>query len=161
MDYMYAPWRDEYIHAKEQGCPFCNIVTDPTKDAQRHVLYRSKNCFLVMNKYPYNAGHFMVIPNLHVDAIESLSSEIWLEMTDLVQKSVKILKEDFRADGVNIGMNLGECGGAGIAEHVHFHIVPRWHKDTNFITTIANTRVYATDFEKIYTKLKNTIKDKF
>ena len=158
---MYAPWRDEYIHAKEQGCPFCNIVKDPTKDDERHVLYRAKNCFLVMNKYPYNAGHFMVIPNLHVDAIESLSSEIWLEMTDLVQKSVKILKEDFRADGVNIGMNLGECGGAGIAEHVHFHIVPRWHKDTNFITTIANTRVYATDFEKIYTKLKNTIKDKF
>jgi len=162
MDYMYAPWRDEYINSKEEkGCPFCNIVTDDSKDESRHVLYRTKNCFLVMNKYPYTPGHFMVIPNLHVDAIETLSSETWLEMSELVQKSVKLLKEEFGAHGVNIGMNLGECGGAGIAEHVHYHIVPRWQRDTNFITAIADTRVYSTDFEKIYKKLKNIINDKF
>jgi len=160
MDYMYAPWRDNYINGKEEGCPFCNIVKDSSKDEDRHVLYRAKNCFLVMNKYPYTPGHFMVIPNLHVDAIESLQSEVWLEMSELVRKSVKLLKEDFKADGVNIGMNLGECGGAGIAEHVHYHIVPRWKKDMNFITTIANTRVYSTDFERIYKKLKNIINDK-
>jgi diadenosine tetraphosphate (Ap4A) HIT family hydrolase len=103
----------------------------------------------------------MVIPNLHVDGIEALPSEVWLEMSELVQKSVRLLKEEFRVDGVNIGMNLGECGGAGIAEHVHYHIVPRWRKDTNFITTIANTRVYSTDFEKIYVKLGNLILKKF
>ncbi len=119
MDYMYAPWRDDYINGKEKGCPFCNIVDDSSKDAQRHVLYRAKNCFLVMNKYPYTPGHFMVIPNTHTDAIENLPSEVWLEMSEYVQKSVKLLKEDFGVDGVNIGMNLGECGGAGIAEHVH------------------------------------------
>jgi diadenosine tetraphosphate (Ap4A) HIT family hydrolase len=161
MDYMYAPWRDEYINSKEKGCPFCNIVSDDSKDESRHVLYRTKNCFLVMNKYPYTPGHFMVIPNQHADAIEILSSEVWLEMSELVQKSVKLLKEEFGAHGVNLGMNLGECGGAGIAEHVHYHIVPRWQKDTNFITAIANTRVYSTDFEKIYKKLKNIINDKF
>ena len=103
----------------------------------------------------------MVIPDLHVDAIEVLPSEVWLEMSELVQKSVKVLKNEFKVDGVNIGMNLGECGGAGIAEHVHYHIVPRWKKDMNFITTIANTRVYSTDFEKIYIKLKDLIISNF
>ncbi len=161
MDYMYAPWRDDYINGKERGCPFCNIVKDNTLDNERHVLYRGKKCFLVMNKYPYTPGHFMVIPDLHVDAIEVLPSEVWLEMGELVQKSVKLLKNEFKVDGVNIGMNLGECGGAGIAEHVHYHVVPRWKKDMNFITTIANTRVYSTDFEKIYIKLKDLIISNF
>ncbi len=161
MDYMYAPWRDDYINGKEEGCPFCNIVNNSSLDAQKHVLYRAKNCFLVMNKYPYTPGHFMVIPNQHADAIEALLSEVWLEMSELVQKSVKLLKNDFKVDGVNIGMNLGECGGAGIAEHVHYHIVPRWKKDTNFITTIANTRVYSTDFEKLYEKLKILVEKRF
>lgn len=110
MENIYAPWRDEYITNKQKGCPFCFIVNNLDKDDETHVLYRAKNCFLVMNKYPYNPGHFMVIPNLHVDNIESLDSEIWLEMSILVQKSVKLLKEDFGAMGVNIGMNLGVCG---------------------------------------------------
>ncbi|MBL0702946.1 MAG: HIT domain-containing protein [Sulfurospirillum sp.] len=155
MDYMYAPWRGEYINNKEKGCPFCNIVNNSSKDEEHHVLYRTKNCFLVMNKYPYNPGHLMVVPNLHKDSIEDLSSEVWLEMSTLVQKTVKLLKEKLGANGVNIGMNLGECAGASIAEHVHFHIVPRWRKDTNFITTIASTRVYSTDFEKLYIKLRD------
>ncbi|MDA7848246.1 HIT domain-containing protein [Sulfurospirillum sp.] len=161
MDYMYAPWRDDYINGKEKGCPFCNIVKDSSKDKERHVLYRTKNCFLVMNKYPYTPGHFMVIPNQHVDAIESLDASIWLEISELVQKSVRLLKEKFGADGVNIGMNLGECGGAGIAEHVHYHIVPRYKRDINFITSIADTRVYSTDFQKIYDKLVNSINENF
>ncbi len=161
MDRLYAPWRDEYVTQEQIGCPFCYAVENPEKKENLHVLGYFKNCFLVMNKYPYTPGHFMVIPNKHIDAIESLSSEVWLEMSELVQKSVKLLKEDFGAHGVNIGMNLGECGGAGIAEHVHYHIVPRWQKDTNFITAIANTRVYSTDFEMIYVKLKKLIEEKF
>ena len=161
MEHIYAPWRDEYVTGKREGCPFCRIVNNPNEDDESHVLYRSKNCFLVMNKYPYTPGHFMVIPNLHVEAIELLESEIWLEMSTLVQKSVKLLKEDFRAQGVNIGMNLGEYGGAGIPDHVHYHIVPRWKSDTNFITSIANTRVFSTDFDVIYKKLKSLIEEKF
>jgi len=161
MDYMYAPWRDEYVTKEKKGCPFCNIVENLDCDEEAHVLYRSKNCFLVMNKYPYNPGHFMVIPNLHIDNIESIDSDVWLEMSSLVQKSVKLLKEDFGAKGVNIGMNLGECGGAGIAEHVHYHLVPRWQRDTNFITSIGDTRVFSTNFEKIYLKLQSIIKKKF
>jgi diadenosine tetraphosphate (Ap4A) HIT family hydrolase len=161
MNYIYAPWRDEYVKNRVLGCPFCYAVKNVDKDEELHILYRSKNCFLVMNKYPYTPGHFMVIPNLHVDAIEELDDDVWLEMSKLVQKSVKLIKEDFGAAGVNIGMNLGDCGGAGIAEHVHYHIVPRWQKDTNFITTIGESRVYSVDFEKVYKRLRKLIEDRF
>jgi diadenosine tetraphosphate (Ap4A) HIT family hydrolase len=161
MDRLYAPWRDEYVTGKREGCPFCFIFENPAKDEEHHVLYRSKNCFLVMNKYPYTPGHFMIIPNQHIDNIESLESDIWLEMSALVQKSVKLLKEDFGAHGVNIGMNLGTEAGAGIAEHVHYHLVPRWSRDTNFITSISECRIYSTDFEKVYKKLKKLLVKKF
>ena len=96
----------------------------------------------------------MIIPHMHTDKLEDLSSEVWLHVSNLAHKSVKLLKEGFKAHGVNIGMNLGESAGAGIAEHIHMHIVPRWSRDTNFITSIAQTRVYSTDFEKIYQRLK-------
>lgn len=157
MDYLYAPWRDEYIKNEDVGCPFCYAIKHQDKDEELGVLFRGENCFLIMNKYPYTPGHFMVVPNLHVDAIEKLDKKVWLEMSEYVQKSVQILKNDFKAQGVNIGMNLGDAGGAGISEHVHYHIVPRWKKDTNFITSISHTRVYSTDFHEIYKKLKKIV----
>jgi len=111
----------------------------------------------VMNKYPYTPGHFMIIPHLHTDKLEALESETWLHMSNLAQKSVRLLKEGFGAHGVNIGMNLGASAGAGIAEHIHMHLVPRFNRDTNFITSIGQNRVYSTDFEKIYEKIKSLI----
>ena len=157
-DILYAPWRSEYVSGNHvEGCVFCHISSHEADDADLHVLYRDEHCFMVMNKYPYTPGHFMIIPHLHTDKLEELPSETWLHVSDLAQKSVRLLKEGFKAHGVNIGMNLGESGGAGIAEHIHLHIVPRWHKDTNFITSIANTRVYSTDFEKIYHRIKELI----
>lgn len=157
MQYLYAPWRDEYIkNNKSCGCPFCDIVANPWDDKANRVLYRDELCFIVMNLYPYTPGHFMVIPNKHLDNIESLEKETWLHMSELVQKCVRMLKEEMKVMGVNIGMNLGPCAGAGIAEHVHYHIVPRWERDTNFITTISDTRVFSTDFDAIFEKiLKN------
>jgi diadenosine tetraphosphate (Ap4A) HIT family hydrolase len=110
-----------------------------------------------MNRYPYAPGHFMIIPHAHVDALENLESEIWLHISALAQKGVRLLKEGFEAQGVNIGMNLGKAGGAGIAEHIHLHLVPRWERDTNFITSIATTRVYSADFETIYKKIVELI----
>jgi diadenosine tetraphosphate (Ap4A) HIT family hydrolase len=110
-----------------------------------------------MNKYPYTPGHFMIIPHIHTDKLEELDSDVWLHMSALAQKSVKLLKEGLNAHGVNIGMNLSQAGGAGIAEHIHMHFVPRWVGDTNFITSIANTRVHSSDFEKIYIKIKSLI----
>jgi diadenosine tetraphosphate (Ap4A) HIT family hydrolase len=155
---LYAPWRSEYVSQKDvQGCVFCHISSHAQDDADLHVLYRDEHCFMVMNKYPYTPGHFMIIPHLHTDKLEELPSETWLHMSDLAQKGVRLLKEGFKAHGVNIGMNLGESGGAGIAEHIHMHLVPRWSRDTNFITSIASTRVYSTDFEKIYNRIKELI----
>ena len=157
-DILYAPWRDEYVtNDKIDGCVFCHISSNESKDSDLHVLYRDDKCFIVMNKYPYTPGHFMIIPHLHTDKLEELDSEIWLHMSSLAQKGVRLLKEGFGAHGVNIGMNLGSAGGAGIAEHIHLHLVPRFNKDTNFITSIADTRVYSTDFDKIYMKIKSLI----
>ena len=157
-DILYAPWRSEYVSGQKiEGCVFCHISKYLKEDLSAHVLYRDEECFIVMNKYPYTPGHFMIIPHLHTDNLESLPSQTWLHMSDLAQKSVKLLKDGFGAQGVNIGMNLGKSAGAGIAEHIHMHIVPRWQRDTNFITSIAKTRVYSTDFEKIYIRLKELL----
>ncbi len=159
---LYAPWRTEYItHEKIEGCVFCHIVAHPEKDEELGVLYRAKYSFVVMNKYPYTPGHFMVIPNRHIDNLENLEEATWLEIARLTKRGVKLLKDVLNAEGVNIGMNLGAAAGAGIAEHIHMHLVPRWQRDTNFITTIGNTRVYSTDFYKIYQKLRKRADEYF
>ena len=155
---LYAPWRNEYVSgAKIDGCVFCHISASAQDDESLHVLYRDEHCFIVMNRYPYTPGHFMIIPHHHTDALESLDPQTWLHMSALAQRGVKMLKESFGAHGVNIGMNLGRAGGAGIAEHIHLHLVPRWERDTNFITSIAETRVYSTDFDRIYNRLKKEV----
>lgn len=159
---LYAPWRDEYVTGERiEGCVFCHISTHACDDEKLHVLYRDEHCFIVMNRYPYTPGHFMIIPHLHTDALETLDPKIWLHMSALAQKGVQMLKESFGAHGVNIGMNLGKAGGAGIAEHIHLHLVPRWERDTNFITAIGENRVYSTDFEKIYRRLKELAEEYF
>jgi len=157
-DILYAPWRDEYVtNQKIEGCVFCHISLHIEDDESLHVLYRDEYCFIVMNKFPYTPGHFMIIPHTHTDKLEELDSDTWLHMSALAQKCVRLLKEGFGAQGVNIGMNLGKAGGAGIAEHIHMHLVPRWERDTNFITSIGETRVYSSDFIKIYETIKKLI----
>lgn len=159
MEHICAPWRSEYFGKKEQGCVFCNVVNHPEKDTQTGVLFRAKRCFGIMNLYPYTPGHFMVIPYVHTDNIESLDEQTWSEMSAYVREGVKILKHELNAAGVNIGMNLGKAGGAGIAEHVHYHLVPRWSGDTNFITSIAEVRVNGVPFTPLYEKLKAAFAD--
>ncbi|WP_353662575.1 HIT domain-containing protein [Hydrogenimonas sp. SS33] len=156
MDYLYAPWRTAYITNEEkiEGCVFCHISAHPELDDKHHVLYRDESCFVVMNRYPYTPGHFMIIPHTHTDALETLDSAVWLRISALAQRGVAMLKEGFGAEGVNLGMNLGAAAGAGIAEHIHLHLVPRFPRDTNFITTIGHARVYSTDFQRVYEKLK-------
>lgn len=153
---LYAPWRTDYVTGEKiEGCVFCHISTHPHEDETLHVLYRDEHCFIVMNRYPYTPGHFMIIPHHHTEALEALDPAVWIHMSGLAQKGVRMLKETFGAQGVNLGMNLGKAGGAGIAEHIHLHLVPRWERDTNFITSIAHTRVYSTDFETVYRRLKD------
>ena len=165
MDYLYAPWRTAYItdaeKGKIEGCVFCHISQHPELDSEHQVLWRDEHCFAVMNRYPYTPGHFMIIPHHHTDALEDLDPKVWLRMSELAQKGVKMLKEGFGSQGVNLGMNLGAAAGAGIAEHIHLHLVPRFQRDTNFITTIGHTRVYSTDFFKIYEKLKAMVPEFF
>lgn len=151
---LYAPWRREYTNKKRVGeCVFCHISKHPDEDRSLQVLHRDEKCFVVMNKYPYTPGHFMIIPHLHTRALEELPQETWLHMCALAQKGVTLLQEGYGADGVNLGMNLGEAGGAGLAEHIHLHLVPRWNKDTNFITTISESKIYSKDFDKVYLEI--------
>lgn len=159
MQHLYAPWRDEYIQDKKpQGCVFCTIAQNQN-DHEDRVLFRSQNYFIVMNKYPYTPGHFMVIPNKHLQSLEMVEPSLWLELSSAVKKSADILQKHFNPQGINLGMNIGDAAGAGIAQHLHYHIVPRWKKDTNFITTIANTRVFSTDFDTIYENLKDAFSE--
>jgi diadenosine tetraphosphate (Ap4A) HIT family hydrolase len=156
MELLYAPWRSDYVKQDLKGetCVFCFISKHEQEDADLRVLYRDEHCFVVMNKYPYTPGHFMIIPHIHEHELENLNSTIWLHMNTLAQKSVPFLKKVLRAGGINIGINLGRIGGAGIPEHLHLHLVPRWEGDTNFITTIGGARVFSTDEEKLYLELK-------
>jgi len=153
MQHLCAPWRSEYFSAKKDSCVFCDVINSDDDD-KNGVLFRAKHCFGIMNLYPYSPGHFMIIPNQHTDKIEELDEQTWFEMSKFVRLGVKILKKELYANGVNIGMNLGKAAGAGIAEHVHYHLVPRWSGDTNFITTISDVRVNGTPFYPLFEKLK-------
>ncbi len=157
MEKLYAPWRTEYVSThktKIDGCVFCYIANHPEEAEQLGVLYSNEQFFVVMNKYPYSPGHIMIIPNYHTDKLEDLDSDVWINISLFAQKGVALLKDTLNAQGVNLGMNIGQISGAGIAEHIHLHLVPRWMGDTNFITTIGDTRVYSSDFDKISQRLK-------
>ena len=154
MERLYAPWRFEYVtEEKVEGCVFCHASKN-SEDEKLQVIFSDELCYVVMNKYPYSPGHIMVIPHFHTDTLEELNDETWQRISLRVKQGVKLLKEVMPCEGVNIGMNLGEIAGAGIAQHVHYHLLPRWKGDTNFITTIGNTRVYPVDFEGIFHRLK-------
>jgi len=165
MDRLYAPWRTQYVSEDRskriEGCVFCHAANTLDDDENLGVLHREKDFFIIMNKYPYSPGHFMIIPNLHTSNLEDLDPQIFAQMSMFAQKGVKMLKEIMNAQGVNIGMNLGKAGGAGIAEHVHLHLVPRWESDTNFMTSVSDARVYSSDMDEIYKKLKNVSADYF
>ncbi len=159
MEHLYAPWRYEYVsEEKIEGCIFCHISKN-LNDERLQILFHDEYCYVVMNKFPYSPGHMMVIPHFHTDKIEDLNDDAWIQMSIRVRQGVMLLKDVMSCEGVNIGMNLGKAAGAGIEQHVHYHMLPRWLGDTNFITSIAGTRVYPANFEDIYTKLKrNSLK---
>lgn len=161
MDILYAPWREQYVtrskkdkDCSEQACVFCDKIADsaPSKDA--FILKKTKHAFVILNLYPYNGGHLLIVPNDHVAHLEDLSSSVRAELIELVSSSITILKNVLQAQGINAGLNLGSASGAGIPEHLHFHVVPRWIGDTSFITTIGHTKNVSVDLVKIYDKLQ-------
>jgi len=155
MEHLYAPWRYSYVsEEKIEGCVFCHISKN-IDDEKMQVLFSDEYCFVVMNKFPYSPGHIMVIPYFHTSNIEELEDDVWIQISKRVRQGVKLLKEVMPCEGVNIGMNLGKAAGAGIEQHVHYHMLPRWLGDTNFISCIGGTRVYPASFEEIFKKLKD------
>lgn len=151
---LWAPWRMEYILAeKASECIFC-AKPGMSDDRKNLILYRGNHNFVIMNKYPYNNGHLMVVPNRHTAEFESLTSDEKVEMMEIVSKSITILKEVILAEGFNIGMNIGKIAGAGIDAHLHFHIVPRWAADTNYMPIVGHTKVVSEGLEATWDRLK-------
>lgn len=154
MKQLWAPWRIDYILApKPDECVFC-IPPAPEQDSARLILYRGKKCFVVMNKFPYNNGHIMVCPYRHVMAIEDLTADESQEMFFLLQQCAKILKQHFNCEGINIGLNQGQAAGAGIREHLHFHLVPRWNGDSSFMAVMDEVRTIPQHLEESWNAMK-------
>jgi ATP adenylyltransferase len=155
MEYIYAPWRIEYIKraTKEEGCILCQKPKQ-SNDADNFVLFRGKKDFIMMNAYPYGPGHLMVAPYRHTALFEELTDEELAEHYRLVRLGVKVLKQVFKPEGFNLGMNLGRVAGAGIDTHLHSHIVPRWNGDTNFMPVIGDTRVVNEALADTYAALR-------
>ena len=152
---IWAPWRIGYILSnKKETCAFCDKANDkPENDKQNLILERGETSYVLMNTFPYNPGHLLVCPYAHVANPEDLPEETQLEMMKLTIKWKIRLGEVVQAHGFNLGMNLGSIAGAGIAEHIHAHIVPRWQGDTNFMTTVSETRVLSQSLNELYEKL--------
>ena len=154
MKHVWAPWRMEYILSeKPDGCIFCDKPKQST-DRENLILHRSEFCFVIMNFYPYNNGHVMIVPYKHVSGLEDLTANERNEMMSILTTSAEILKKTMTADGLNIGMNLGKVAGAGIDDHLHFHLVPRWNGDTNFMPIFGNAKVLPQGLQESWDMLK-------
>ena len=153
MEHIYSPWRAKYFEEELKGCVFCEISLNPKEDEENFVFYRDEICFCVMNRYPYTPGHFLIIPHDHIDSPTSLDRAVWGHLNDIAQKCIALL-EEFGSLGVNYGINIKKVAGAGIPQHLHIHLVPRYEGDTNFFTTISQCRTYGVDFKVIYQKIK-------
>lgn len=151
MEQLWAPWRMDYVgkDSAADECIFC-IREVPDEDRRRLVLHRGRHSFIMMNRYPYSNGHLMVVPFRHTSDIEELSPEERLELFDFLVRARRVLERHLMPQGFNIGINLGKVGGAGVTEHVHLHIVPRWLGDTNFMPVFADVRVIPQHLEATY-----------
>jgi ATP adenylyltransferase len=160
MDRVWAPWRMEYISASTKPDNKCFLCVNQADDLQALVVGRNNKAFIIMNRFPYTNGHVMVVPVRHIGSFEELTDEETLDMMRLVKIMVSILKEEFNVDGLNIGMNVGRAAGAGLEEHCHIHIVPRWFGDTNFMPILGETRVISEHLNTSYERLKRKFLEK-
>lgn len=158
MDKIWAPWRSNYIFykEKEEGCILCNRLRKK-EDKKNYILYRAKKTFIIMNIFPYNNGHLMVAPYKHTAFLEELDSEEGMELFTTLTLGLKILKTSLEPDGFNLGMNIGRVAGAGIEDHLHIHIVPRWNGDTNFMPVLTDTKILSISLDEVYSLLRQTL----
>jgi ATP adenylyltransferase len=155
MDYLWSPWRYRYVVGEERewGCIFCRKM-EQTNDEQNLVLYRGLSNFVLLNLYPYTSGHLMIAPYRHVGELAGLDEATWAELATLTRKAEQAIQTAYHPEGINLGMNLGKSAGAGIADHIHMHVLPRWQADSNFISVIGETRVLPEALSDTYRKLK-------
>lgn len=151
---LWAPWRIGYIKKadKEKGCLFCRVFRS-TRDKKNLLVFRSKHAFALLNLYPYNNGHIMVIPVRHTPELESLTADETTDLMDSVKKAKRLLDASLKPDGYNIGINIGRASGAGIEKHLHIHIVPRWQGDTNFMSAVYATKIISQSLQELYKTL--------
>lgn len=154
MKQLWSPWRMTYIEQRNSGpgCLFCELQ-HAARGADSLVLHHDERAFVVLNRYPYTNGHLMVVPQAHVPSLEDLESEVLTDMMLLTRRSLRALRQAYGADSFNVGANIGAPAGAGVADHVHLHVVPRWAGDTNFMATTAETRVIPEDLAQTYRRL--------
>lgn len=164
MKMLYAPWRENYTtdsargpngtdNAPQKECTFCNQLQQ-NNDAENFILGRYKHSYIVLNRYPYNGGHLLILPLEHKAKLEDLSHDTKTELMDLISASSHILEQELQAKGINVGLNMGKAAGAGLPSHLHFHVLPRWIGDTNFLPTIAEVKTVSVDLLSVFKKLK-------
>lgn len=152
--YLYSPWRLDYILGEKPGdCVMCRY-RQVGSDKENLILSRGNSCYVMLNRYPYNNGHLMIIPFEHKSNLADLNPDTWTEMSELIRSTETILKQAYHCDGLNIGLNLGCAAGAGIAEHLHVHLVPRWNGDSNFMSVVSGERVIPESFESAWERLR-------
>ena len=156
MDKIWAPWRVKYIREikKTRGCIFCRIFKEK-KDDRNYVIIRSATSFAVLNIYPYNSGHTLIVPNRHVDCLSKLERDERNDLMDLLDEVQELIEKILKPQGFNIGINLGRSAGAGYPRHLHIHIVPRWRGDANFMPVIGHTKVLSQSLRALHTELKH------
>ncbi|HUL35909.1 MAG TPA: HIT domain-containing protein [Candidatus Eisenbacteria bacterium] len=160
MDYLWTPWRYQYMAQAASGnqpeCIFCEAVAR-NQDAQTLIVYRGKKAFIILNRFPYTSGHVMIVPYAHVAELEKCEPGALVEMMELAQRVEGVFRAGYQPDGMNIGMNLGRAAGAGVAGHLHLHMLPRWIGDSNFMTVTGETRVHPEELRTTYERLSKAL----
>ena len=152
--HLWAPWKMEYIKNKDASQKIFSSKPNETEDKENLILYRGQSCYIIMNYYPYNNGHLMIVPYEESDSVENLADETLTEIMQITKKTMKILRENLQCHGFNFGANIGKGSGASIEGHLHFHIVPRWTSDTSFMPVVGSTKVVAQGLYDTYDQLK-------
>ena len=158
MDYLWTPWRYRYIAdaSKDDSCVFCDALA-AGDDAKSLIVYRGSLNFIILNRFPYTSGHVMVVPNTHLADFSAADAATVSEMIQLAQRAQRALEANYHPQGYNLGMNLGRAAGAGVTHHFHLHVLPRWSGDSNFMTTVAETRVEPENLSTTYEKLRKSL----
>ena len=158
MDYIWTPWRYAYVTGAEKttGCIFRD-APQAGDDEKVRIVHRGRHCYVILNTYPYTPGHIMIVPYDHLDELHKLSAEATHELVDLSQRMELILRDLYHPDGLNLGMNIGKAAGAGVAGHIHMHVLPRWVADSNFVSVVGETRVLPETLEITWKKIKGAL----